>query len=276
MQRQQHFDVRREVTATSFAIAFGSLGALALGAKATPPTFPGYVKQALAITARKTRVPVLGPLWIPNRTAASSRLGPKDGTFAAGLQSSRTSYAISWYYEPHALSVNNPEIAQDSTDPQHSPMLTVEGIRYPTRAKARAVVWSNIFYPKTHCAVPANARPVHLASALTGWLWSTKGTDDIVWRERGWTIATSAPMPSLQKKSLWATQATTWAHTLVPKIMAPMPGQVGTITDNPAGGVWVKWQRGRIVYAVYEPYGLSPATTVVGSLYPYAASSHRA
>ena len=262
----QRVDVRRRATIVSLIIGSTSLVALTLGTKATPPAFPPYVQQALAVAAKKTQVPVLGPLWIPDRAAANSRLIPAHGTFAASLQSSRTAYAISWYYEPHSLSVNNPEIAQDSMGPQHAPMLIVEGIRYPTRSKARAVVLSNIFYPKTYYAVPANARPVHLASGLTGWLWLTKGTDDIVWQERGWTIATSAPMPSLQKKSLWATQATTWAQTLVPKIMAPMPGQVGTITDNPSGGVWVKWQRGRIVYAIYVPYGLSPATTVVGSL----------
>ncbi len=77
MQGQQHFDVRREVTTISFAIAFGSLGALTLGAKPTPPPFPGYVKRALAVVAWKTRVPVMGPLRLP----ISSSVYPNNGTF---------------------------------------------------------------------------------------------------------------------------------------------------------------------------------------------------
>jgi hypothetical protein len=268
-------EVRQRATVLSVALGCIGISALTLGVTQTPPAFPLDVQQALDVAVKKTRVPVLAPAWIPDRTAANSRLSPAHGTFAVSLQAFRTAYAISWYYEPHGLAVNNPEIAQDSTDPQHAPMLTVEGSRYSTRAQARAVVWSNIFYPKTHDVIPVHARAVAIASTVTGWVWSTKDTDDIVWQERGWTLATSAPMPSLREKSLWATQATTWARTLLPKIMAPMPGQVGTIRVNPTGGVWIKWQRGRIVYAVYEPYGLSPATTVVGALYPYAVLPHR-
>ncbi len=282
-------DVRRRVTAISFAIGFGSLGVLTLGAKTIPPAFPPYVQQALAAAAKKTRVPVLGPLWIPNRTAASSRLGPKDGTFAASLQSSRTAYAISWYYEPHALSVNNSAIAQDSTDPQHAPMLTVEGIRYPSRAQARAAVFQNVFNQFTQ-AIPKSATHATIAKGITADVWRQRTPsgpngkmspwDNIAWRERGWLIVTAPNavfyQDAPQTQRAYEAEAVTWGKPLISKVMAPMPGMLGTISvQSGGGGVSVKWQRGRIVYAVYVPYGLSPATTVVGSLYPYVAFFHR-
>lgn len=247
------------------------------------------MEQALAVAAKTTRVPVLGPLWIPNRTAMGSRLGPKDGTFAASLQSSRTSYAISWSYEPRALSVNNPEIAQDSTDPQHAPMLTVEGIRYPTRAQARAAVLKNVFNQFTR-AIPKTATHVALATGITADVWRQRtpsgpnGTmspwNNVAWHQRGWLIVTAPNavfyQDAPQTQRAYEVEAITWAKSLIPKVRAPMPGMLGSISvQGGGGGVSVKWQRGRIVYAVYEPYGLSPATTVVGSLYPYAASSRR-
>ena len=267
----QRVDVRRRATIVSLIIGSTSLGALTLGAKATP-AFPPYVQQALAVAAKKTRVPVLGPLRIPS----SESVYPKDGTFAADVHATRTQYAISWWWERRAMPVNDPQIIQASTLLGNTnSLLTVEGTRYATTAQARRIVWSNGFDPKTHYAVPAGARHVRLTSTLTGRRWSTRLTDDIVWKEHGWTIATSIPMPSLQK-SQWATQAITWAKSLISQVMAPMPGQLGTISVYPGNpsDVSVGWQRGRTVYKVYAPYGLSRATRVVASLYPYAASSH--
>ncbi len=241
----------------------------------------GYVPSDLAanrrrlapVAARKTQVPVYGPLRIP----PSASVYPKNGTLAADVPATRAPYAISWWGKRRAMPVNDPNIIQASTllgNPNQ--LLTVEGTRYATSAQARRIVWSNVFDPKTHYAVPASARHVRLTSEITGELWSTRLTDDIVWKERGWTIATSIPMPSLQK-SQWATHAITWAKSLISKVMAPMPGQLGTISVYPGNpsGVSVGWQRGRTVYKVYAPYGLSGATTVVGSLSPYAASPHR-
>ncbi len=272
----QRVDVRprtRTLILTVVLMGETSLGALTLGAKASPPAFPLYVRQALAVAAKKTQVPVFGPLRIP----PNASVYPKDGTFAADVHATRTQYAISWWWERRAMPVNDPKIIQASTllgNPNQ--LLTVEGTRYATSAQARRIVWSNVFDPKTHYALPASARHVRLTSGITGWLWSTKLTDDMVWKERGWTIATSIPMPSLQKPQ-WAAQVTTWAKSLISKVMAPVPGQLGTISVYPGNpsAVSVKWQRGRIVYAVYVPYGLSPATTVVGSLYPYVAFFHR-
>jgi len=269
----QYVEVRRRATIVSLIIGGTSLGALTLGAKATPPAFPPYVQQALAVAAKKTRVPVLGPLRIP----PSASVYPKDGTFAVDVHATRAQYAISWWWERRAMPVNDPHIIQASTllgNPNQ--LLTVEGTRYATSVQARRLVWSNVFDSKMHYALPASARPVHLAAGLTGWLWSARLTDDIAWKEHGWTIATSIPMPSL-KKSQWATQAITAAKSLISQVMAPMPGQLGTISVYPGNpsAVSVEWQQGRTVYQVYAPYGLSRATTIVGALHPYAEVSHR-
>ena len=281
----QRVEVRRRATIVSLIIGGTSLGALTLGAKATPPAFPPYVQQALAVAAKKTRVPVLGPLRIPTNMSVY----PKDGTFAADVHATRTQYAVSWWWERRAMPVNDPKIIQASTllgNP--NPLLTIEGTHYSTRAQARAAVLKNVFNQFTQ-AIPKTATHATLATGITADVWRQQTLsgprgkmspwDNIAWRERGWLIVTAPNAVFYQDaphtQRAYETEAVTWARSLISKVMAPMPGQFGTISVNPAGGVWVKWQRGRIVYAVYEPYGLSPATTVVGSLYPYAASSRR-
>jgi hypothetical protein len=88
----QCFALRRVAAFLSFAAMLGSIGVVIVGAKEIGTPFPRYVQQALAVAAKKTRVPVLGPLWIPDRSAANSRLNPAHGTFAAALQLVRTHY----------------------------------------------------------------------------------------------------------------------------------------------------------------------------------------
>lgn len=275
-------DIRRRVTAISFAIGFGSLGVLTLGAKTIPPAFPRYVQQALAVAAKNTRVPVLGPLRIPTNMSVY----PKGGTFAADAHATRTQYAISWWWERRAMPVNDPKIIQSSTllgNPNQ--LLNIEGTHYSTRAQARAAVLKNVFNQFTQ-AIPKTATHATLATGITADVWRQQTLsgprgkmspwDNIAWRERGWLIVTAPNAVFYQDaphtQRAYEAEAVTWARFLISKVMAPMPGQLGTISVYAAGGVRVEWQRGRIVYAVYEPYGLSPATTVVGSLYPYAAS----
>lgn len=194
---------------------------------------------------------------------------PTGGTFAATVKATPTSYQLNFWVEAHALPVNSPKVVQDSDDPDVTPVVTVSGRRDPTKAAATQRVLNHVV------PIPHTAKRVTITANISGWLW--KVTDRlnrssslifIAWKERGWLIETA---PIIPPNTEGVRVAVRTAKALIPKVTAPMPGQTGTIAIAMGGDgmhTTAMWQRGRIVYSVFANYGLSSATTVVGSLYP--------
>jgi hypothetical protein len=230
-------------------------------------SFPSYVRQAMHVAASTTRVPVLGPVWLPDTKAEGRRLMPPGGTFAATVKATPTSYQINFWVEAHALPVNSPKVVQDSDDPDVTPIVTVSGRRDPTKAVATKRVWNNVI------PVPRTAKRVTITANISGWLWKvtdrlrSSGLIFIAWKERGWLVETA---PIIPPNTDGVQVAVGTAKALIPKVLAAMPGQTGTIAIAMGDGMHTTamWQRGRLVYSVFANYGLSSATTVVGSLYP--------
>ncbi len=128
--------------------------------------------------------------------------------------------------------------------------------------------------------VPKTAKSVTITSTITGWVWiqpmkTGLTLPTIAWDERGWLIVTSPVyLPRNQKQ--WTSEAVSTARTLVSKIMVPMLGQTGTIyIANAADGLHTTamWRRAQTVYSIFADYGVSSATTVIGSLYPASTGS---
>ncbi len=239
-------------------------------APTTPSPFPSYVRQAMDVVAKATRVPVLGPVWLPNTKAIGGRLMPPGGTFAATTQATATQYQINFWVEAHALPVNSPKVVQDSDDPSVTPIVTINGHRYATRRAAAKAVTHNPGL--SWMSIPHNAMQLSITPTRSGWIWkNTNGSAWYeAWDEKGWLIETIpiiAPKTGLIAADKEASQI---ARSLIGKIMAPMPGQRGPIAIAMGDGdhTNAQWQRGRIVYSVFANYGLSSATTVVGSLFP--------
>ncbi len=233
--------------------------------------FPAYVADAMAVAEKHTKVPVLGPLWLPTHAAAGSAVGPKDGTFSATVQSSKTQYTMQFWYEPHALPVNNPDVGQDSTDPGSGPLVIISGERTSTRSAAKDAVLENGL---DNGGIPKDAKKMAITSKISGEVWTERAKGyvfpTIAWHEQGWLLMTSPPLPSSTIRQAEAA-AVASARRLISKVRAPMPGQAGTVLIEQAGDgehTDAMWQRGKLVYSVFANYGLSPATTVVGSLYP--------
>jgi len=109
-------------------------------ATSSPLKFPAYVAAAMAAAAQHTKVPVLAPLWLPTHGAGGSLVRPQNGTFAAVVTTSKDQDTIQFWPEPHPLSVNNPEVVQDSTDPALEPLVSITGAREPNRRAARNTV----------------------------------------------------------------------------------------------------------------------------------------
>ena len=242
--------------------------------------FPAYVAAAMAVAAKHTNVPVLGPLWLPTHNVR-----PKNGTFAAVVKTSKRQYTMQFWREPHPLSVNNPEVVQDSTDPALEPLASVTGVREPSRRAARDMVLKNgldgFTLHGTLLHIPANAQYVAITTTISGAVWIRRlRTRDpysavVAWHEHGWLLVTESPFVYSTPRQAVASAVKT-ASTLISKVMAPMPGQLGTIWIDQGGDgehTTAMWQRGKLVYSVFANYGLSPATTVVGSLYPGDAKS---
>lgn len=236
--------------------------------------FPPYVLQAMRVIAKTTRVPVLGPLWLPDTKAAGSRLMPPGGTFAATVKATPTSYQMNFWVEAHAFPVNSPKVVQDSGDPSVTPIVTIIGRRYTTKTAAAHTVIHNAGI--AWAPIPNTAKRVPITAKISGWIWKHKVTGNtnhsyqvmyVAWHERGWLIET---VPIIPPKTNLSTVAVGTAQSLISKVMAPMPGQTGTIAIAMGDGMHTTtmWQRGRIVYSVFANYGLSSATTVVSSLYP--------
>ncbi len=242
--------------------------------------FPAYVAAAMAVAAEHTNVPILGPLWLPTHAAGGSLMRPKNGTFAAIVKTSKRQYTMQFWREPHPLPVNNPEVVQDSTDSAVEPLATVTGVREPSRLDARDMVLKNgldgFNLHGTLLHIPVNAQYVAITTTISGEVWIRRlRTRDpysavIAWHEHGWLLVTESPLVYSTPRQAVASAVKT-ASTLISKVMAPMPGQLGTIWIDQGGDgehTTAMWQRGKLVYSVFANYGLSPATTVVGSLYP--------
>lgn len=255
-------------------LAVGTTLLMTMGVSAAPTTpipFPAYVRQAMAVVAKTTRVPILGPVWLPDTKAMGGRLMLPGGTFAATAQATATQYQMEFWVEAHALPVNSPQVVQDSDDPSVTPIVTLSGHRYATRRAAAQAVMHNPGL--SWMAVPQNATRLSITPTQSGWIWKDphgSGWWYEAWDERGWLIETIpliAPQTGLTAADKEASQI---ARSLMGKVMAPMPGQRGTIAIAMGDGdhTTVQWQRGRIVYSVFAGYGLSSATTVVGSLSP--------
>jgi len=241
----------------------------------TPSPFPSYVRQAMTVAAIHTHVPILGPVWLPDTKASGSRLMPSGGTFAATVQATATQYQMEFWVEAHTLPVNSPQIVQDSGDPSDEPIVTISGQRYATKRAAAQAVTHNPGL--SWMAVPPNATRLSITPTQSGWIWKDphgSGWWYEAWAERGWLIETVPVLVGGPKtnRSTAAKEASQIARTFTTKIMSPMPGQRGTIAIAQGDGdhTTAMWQRGRIVYSVFANYGLSSATTVVGSLYPMA------
>jgi len=236
--------------------------------------FPSYVRQAMDVVAKTTSVPVLGPVWLPNTKVSRISLMPLGGTFAATVQATSTRYQMNFWVEAHALPVNSPKVTQDSEDPNTTPIAIVSGQRYTTRAQAKLAVWhgamSEFVGLANLTAIPKNAHPVTITATQSGDVWIAHDYPVIAWRERGWLLVT-APTIVPSHHTAWVAAAVTTARLVVSKVRSPMPGQFGTIAIDVGGDgihTTARWQRGRIVYSVFANYGVSSATTVVGSLYP--------
>jgi hypothetical protein len=114
---------------------------------------------------------------------------------------------------------------------------------------------------------------VTITANISGWLWKvtdrlrSSGLIFIAWKERGWLVETA---PIIPPNTDGVQVAVGTAKALIPKVLAAMPGQTGTIAIAMGDGMHTTamWQRGRLVYSVFANYGLSSATTVVSSLYP--------
>jgi len=245
--------------------------------------FPVYVAAAMAAATHHTKVPVLGPLWLPTHDAGGSLVRPKNGTFAAVVTTSKRQYTMQFWREPHPLSVNNPELVQDSTDPALEPLVSITGTREPNRRTARNTVLKNGldgFVESTMLlGIPKYAKHVAITATLSGAVWTVPQPRHLVaiiaWHEHGWLLVTS---PSFAPNTVRQAEAAAvgMARTLISKVMAPMPGQLGTIVIDQGGDghhTTAMWQRGTLVYSVFANYGVSSATTVVGSLYPKDAKS---
>ncbi len=243
-------------------------------APTTPSPFPSYVRQAMTVAGAGSHVPILGPVWLPDTRASGVRLMPPRGTFAATVQATSTSYRMAFWVEAHALPVNSPQVEQNSEDPSATPIAIVSGQRYPTRAQAKRAVWHGTVGEfgglANLTAIPQNAHPVAITATQSGEVWFAHNYPVIAWRERGWLLVT-APTIVPSQRTAWVAAAVTTARLVVDKVRAPMPGQFGTIAIDVGGDgihTTARWQRGRIVYSVFANYGVSSATTVVGSLYP--------
>ena len=280
MHVHPHGSRRRWWTVGTVAVALGGLGIVGTGSAgpvfAMPPRFPPDVAQAMAWAARRTRVPVLGPVWVP-------AFHIRGRTFAATVVAKPAAYQIEFWREWHLLPPNSPKV--DSTDPALEPLVSVGGTRESSPALARHVVTTNAFDQiaglQHSTRIPPAAQTVAITPTIRGRLWSHGSHGGrlivtvIAWHERGWLVVTYGPSLS-RSKTAQRQAAIAEAQQQVPKIMAAMPGQWGTICVAPAGTgdhTFVAWQRGTIVYSVYCNNGISGATTVVASLYPYRPAS---
>ena len=259
-------------------VAEGAVAAKAPAAPTRRPVasasvkFPSYVANAMAVAAKTTKLPVLGPLWLPDTKAMGRRLMPPHGIFAVTVKASKTRYTMQFWVEAHALPVNGPKVVQDSEDPHAKPITVVSGERYRTARDAAVAVDDNI---AVWGPVPKTAQRVAITPNLSGlaWMPQTAGVEVemIAWRERGWRVEADAfPVPNVKP----VTTAVATARTLVPRVMASMPGHIGTLSistswrDDDGTATTAMWQRGKLVYSVFAPYGVTSATTVVSSLYP--------
>ena len=239
-------------------------------ASTTASPFPAYVHEALTVVAKRSHVPILGPMWLPDTQTMGRRLMPPGGTFAATVHATPTRYQIEFWVESHALPVNSPDAIKDSKDAK--PIAVISGKQYLNTGGAAVAVHDNI---AAWGPIPKSAERVAITPTLSGitWMPQTAGVEVemIAWRERGWRIEADAfPVPNVRP----VITAVAIARNLVPKVMASMPGQRGTLSistswrDDNGTATTAMWQRGKLVYAIFTPYGVSSATTVVSSLYP--------
>ncbi len=224
--------------------------------------FPSYVQSAFRVVLRKTDVPVLGPTWIPTPPGWMVR----GGAYAAEVHGSSDMYSISWWCERHPLSVNNAAIAQDTTDPNGDPLISVGGVRYPTIQRARKA---------TTLTIPRTAKRVTITSSQTGWIWiarDIKGgqlVPNIAWHERGWLVKTSPMLLSTDRRQ-WTAEAVATAREVILTVGLQDPSSTGTITVDFSGdGTYVnaKWQRGDVVYSAYSTTGVQRALNTIRSLH---------
>ncbi|MCL4520423.1 MAG: hypothetical protein M1415_02360 [Firmicutes bacterium] len=167
-------------------------------------------------------------------------------------------------------------MAQDSSDPAISPVVSLTGQRYSTRAQATATVEQ---LPGDLRAIPKMAQRVTILPHVPGWKWfvtyhapngHVQKIGYVAWYERGWLLVTTPVGPGSHLISdgvlvgglIWT------AQTLIPHVTAAMPGQAGTVNIEPTGDgthVSASWQVGRIVYTVTANRGISTALSTTGS-----------
>ncbi|MCL8208502.1 MAG: hypothetical protein K6V97_10595 [Actinomycetia bacterium] len=207
--------------------------------------------------ARTTRVPLWGPLGLPDRSAQGEYLAVRTAATA-------TAYEVDLQWADAPLPVNSPQLWQPPNTGLANVLGSFGGHAYPRLSAAQAALTQLMGYYWQN-PPPVRLHTVVLAAGVAARVWTqSQGRVGLVrWQEDGWRCEVSQ-VPDLAL-----------ARTLAGYIAAhPLPAASGVLAVAEAGDgehTQLAWRRyGTVVYTAGNYHDAVAAVAMAEAMRPYA------